>query len=189
MLAGVIGKNGLQVRISQTDGTLTDCFCPDSGTIYLSSGVRNSDSPVSCAVALHEFGHALMWKERRTFEGFSLWARKYQFRFCTVGIPIALLYALLKLHALGVLAAVLLGMFVLCTVCICVSEVSATCVALNMLKKITLARESMGACKSLLVKCLMTYIGEAFVQVSGAVLLTTAAALAACGKKASKNRS
>src|SRR4030095_9820195 len=47
------------VQVAGTQGQLSDHYDPRDKTLYLSSGVANSPSVASVAVAAHELGHAM----------------------------------------------------------------------------------------------------------------------------------
>lgn len=60
----ILDKNGLNdVYVVETQGNLTDHYDPKRNTIRLSSEVFHGTSVAACAVAAHEVGHALQYKD------------------------------------------------------------------------------------------------------------------------------
>jgi len=55
----ILQFNDLQVQIYETQGTLTDNYNPQKGTLNLSPAVYEQPSIASMAIAAHECGHAL----------------------------------------------------------------------------------------------------------------------------------
>lgn len=63
----ILDKNGLNdLYVVETQGNLTDHYDPKRNTIRLSSEVFHGTSVAACAVAAHEVGHALQYKEGYT---------------------------------------------------------------------------------------------------------------------------
>jgi len=63
----ILDKNGLSnIYVVETHGNLTDHYDPKRNTIRLSSEVFHGTSVAACAVAAHEVGHALQYKEGYT---------------------------------------------------------------------------------------------------------------------------
>ena len=63
----ILDKNGLnELYVVETQGNLTDHYDPKRNTIRLSSEVFHGTSVAACAVAAHEVGHALQYKEGYT---------------------------------------------------------------------------------------------------------------------------
>ena len=61
-------ENGMQnIKIIQTEGTLTDNYNPTQMTVNLSEGIYNGTSIASIAVAAHECGHAIQHHTGYTF--------------------------------------------------------------------------------------------------------------------------
>lgn len=64
----ILQTNGLtNVRILETDGTLTDHYDPTNKVIRLSKNIYNDTSISAAAVAAHEVGHAIQDKEAYSF--------------------------------------------------------------------------------------------------------------------------
>lgn len=63
----ILDKNGLNdIYVVETHGNLTDHYDPKRNTIRLSSDVFHGTSVAACAVAAHEVGHALQYKDGYT---------------------------------------------------------------------------------------------------------------------------
>ena len=63
----ILDKNGLEkIYIVETAGELTDHYDPKRNTIRLSSEIFHGTSIAACAVAAHEVGHAIQYKEGYT---------------------------------------------------------------------------------------------------------------------------
>ena len=64
----ILDENGMQnIKIIQTEGTLTDNYNPTQMTVNLSEGIYNGTSIASIAVAAHECGHAIQHHTGYTF--------------------------------------------------------------------------------------------------------------------------
>lgn len=64
----ILEKNGLDgIYIVETQGKLTDHYDPRRKTIRLSSEVFHGTSIAACAIASHEVGHALQYKDGYSF--------------------------------------------------------------------------------------------------------------------------
>lgn len=60
----ILDKNGLEkIYVVETAGNLTDHYDPKRNTIRLSHEVFHGTSIAACAVAAHEAGHAIQYKE------------------------------------------------------------------------------------------------------------------------------
>lgn len=60
----ILDKNGLSnIYVVETQGNLTDHYDPKRNTIRLSSDIFHGTSVAACAVAAHEVGHALQYKD------------------------------------------------------------------------------------------------------------------------------
>ena len=60
----ILDKNGLEkIYVVETAGELTDHYDPKRKTIRLSSEIFHGTSIAACAVAAHEVGHAIQYKE------------------------------------------------------------------------------------------------------------------------------
>jgi len=60
----ILAKNGLDnIYVVETAGNLTDHYDPKRNTIRLSSDIFHGTSIAACAVAAHEVGHAIQYKE------------------------------------------------------------------------------------------------------------------------------
>ena len=59
----LIYNAGCNTRVGSTAGTLTDHFNPRNNSVALSEGVYGSDSISALAVAAHEIGHVMQYKE------------------------------------------------------------------------------------------------------------------------------
>lgn len=59
----ILYRQNCQASIVPISGNLTDNFNPRTNTISLSQPVYNSDSIAAVAVAVHELGHAMQYKE------------------------------------------------------------------------------------------------------------------------------
>lgn len=63
----ILDKNGLEkIYVVETAGELTDHYDPKRNTIRLSSEIFHGTSIAACAVAAHEVGHAIQYKEGYT---------------------------------------------------------------------------------------------------------------------------
>lgn len=63
----ILAKNGLDnIYVVETAGNLTDHYDPKRNTIRLSSEIFHGTSIAACAVAAHEVGHAIQYKEGYT---------------------------------------------------------------------------------------------------------------------------
>ena len=59
----LIEKKGLNVKVCQIHGNLTDNYNPTTQVLSLSQGVYNSASIAALAVSAHEVGHAVQHQE------------------------------------------------------------------------------------------------------------------------------
>lgn len=63
----ILDKNGLEkIYVVETSGNLSDHYDPKRNTIRLSSEIFHGTTIAACAVAAHEVGHALQYKEGYT---------------------------------------------------------------------------------------------------------------------------
>lgn len=64
----ILDANGLSnIKLYQTNGTLSDNYNPSEKVISLSKGIYDSDSIAAISVAAHEVGHAIQDKESYLF--------------------------------------------------------------------------------------------------------------------------
>lgn len=102
----ILKANGLDnVYVVETKGILSDHFDPGANVVRLSSAVYNGNSVSSAAIAAHEVGHAIQYKEGNFF----MKIRKFIFplvnissKFGYIAIIIGLIFGLFDLVYIGI---------------------------------------------------------------------------------------
>lgn len=102
----ILKKNGLEnVYVVETKGYLSDHFDPGANVVRLSSAVFHGETISSAAIAAHEVGHAIQYKEGNFF----MKIRKFIFplvnissKFGYIAIIIGLIFGLLDLFYIGI---------------------------------------------------------------------------------------
>lgn len=158
----ILDKNGLEkIYVVETNGNLTDHYDSRRNTIRLSHDVFHGTSIAACAVAAHEVGHALQYKEGYTpikvrnaiipIVNFSSQAGYF-------AIVISFIFGLTKLLWIGIALEIIILLFQLLTLPV---EFNASKRAKEQLnnEKILNNIESEGANKMLMAAA-MTYVAS-----------------------------
>lgn len=156
----ILKKNNIDnVYVVETKGYLSDHFDPSQNVIRLSSDVYHGNSLASIAVASHECGHAIQYKEGNKF----IKLRKVIFpvvnlssKFGYIAILIGAFSGIMDFILLGLLMLVMILFFQLITLPV---EFDASRKALECLSKynITIDDEKNG-CKKVLFAAALTYV-------------------------------
>lgn len=162
----ILSRNGLDyVDVVETRGYLSDHFDPRSNVVRLSSAVYNDKSISSAAIAAHEVGHAIQYKEGNFFMKIRSFIVPFV-NICSklgyVAIIIGFIFSMLKLVYIGIGTLVVILFFELVTLPV---EFGASRKALSNLESANLLEsgEKKGAFK-VLGAAALTYV---------AALLTT----------------
>lgn len=156
----VLKANGLdKVYVVETKGYLADHFDPGHNVIRLSHDVFHGKSISSVAIALHEVGHAIQYKEGNFF----IKLRKFIFpvvslcsKFGYIAIIIGLIFSSLQLFYIGIVMLLVILFFQLITLPV---EFDASKRALANIEKhnFLLKKERSGA-RKVLVAAALTYV-------------------------------
>lgn len=158
----ILDKNGLEkIYVVETNGNLTDHYDPRRNTIRLSHDVFHGTSIAACAVAAHEVGHALQYKEGYTpikvrnaiipIVNFSSQAGYF-------AIVISFIFGLTKLLWIGIALEIIILLFQLLTLPVEFNASKRAKEQLNQ-EKILNNSESEGANKMLMAAA-MTYVAS-----------------------------
>ena len=158
----ILDDNGLsEIYIVETKGTSTDHYDPNSKVIRLSHDIYHGETVSAMAVAAHECGHAIQYKEGNKF----IKIRSFIFpvvRFCSYAsyfvILISLLAGMLDLLYLGIGMLIVILLFQLLTLPV---EFDASSKALKEIERLSLSRsdEKEGA-KKVLTAAALTYVAS-----------------------------
>lgn len=158
----ILKNNGLDnVYVVETKGYLSDHFDPGQNVVRLSTNVFHGKSISALAVAAHEVGHAIQYKEGNFF----MKLRKYIFpvvnlcsRFGYLAIFIGLVFSLMDLFYIGIVMLFAILFFQLITLPV---EFDASRKAMINLKKYNFLsdKERDGASKVLFAAAL-TYVAS-----------------------------
>ncbi len=156
----VLRQNGVaDVRIEQVSGNLTDHYDPKANVIRLSDGVYGSTSVAAVGVAAHEAGHAVQYAK-----GYGpIKLRTAIVPACNIGsrlgIPLAIIGAILNFTGLIYIGIVLFGLAVFFQVVTLPVEFNASRRAMQAISSTGLLsnQESKGA-KAVLSAAAMTYV-------------------------------
>lgn len=156
----ILKRNGLDnVYVVETRGYLSDHFDPGQNVVRLSSAVYHGKSLSSVAIAAHEVGHAIQFKEGNFF----MKLRKFIFpvvalssKFGYIAILIGAIFGIMQLFWLGIVMLFAILFFQLVTLPV---EFDASRKALVNLEKcnILLSDEKRGASK-VLEAAALTYV-------------------------------
>lgn len=158
----ILEKNGLEnIYIVETKGNLTDHYDPKRNTIRLSTEVFHGTSIASCAVAAHEVGHAIQYKDGYTpikirnsiipIVNFSSQAGYF-------AILISFIFGLTKLLWVGIILELIILLFQLLTLPV---EFNASNRALKQLQSENLLEQNeISSAKNMLGAAAMTYVAS-----------------------------
>lgn len=165
----LIEKKGLNVKVCQIHGNLTDNYNPTTQVLSLSQGVYSSASIAALAVSAHEVGHAVQHQEgyfMLKFRSFMVGVVNFGSR---LALPLAIIGLLLTwtaqfytfgeyLLAIGIFAYSLTAIFAFITLPV---EINASNRAKKMLieNNVLTERELKGA-KSVLSSAALTYVAS-----------------------------
>lgn len=158
----ILKKNGLDhVYVVETKGYMADHFDPNQNVIRLSTEVYNGTSISALAVAAHEVGHAIQYKEGNFF----IKLRKYIFpivsissKFGYFAIFIGLIFGFLELFYIGIVMLFAILFFQLITLPV---EFDASKKALTNLDKYNyLVKEEYIGAKKVLFAAALTYVAS-----------------------------
>ena len=156
----ILKANGMdKVYVVETKGYLSDHFDPSQNVVRLSHDVFHGTSLSAAAIAAHEVGHAIQYKEGNFF----IKLRKFIFpvvslcsKFGYIAILIGLLFSSLQLFYVGIVMLVVILFFQLITLPV---EFDASKRAMANLEKynLLLSDERSGA-RKVLVAAALTYV-------------------------------
>ena len=156
----VLRQNGVDgVRIDHVSGNLSDHFDPRTNVIRLSDDVYNSTSVAAVGVAAHEAGHAVQYAK-----GYSpIKLRAAIIPACNIGsqlgIPLALIGAVMGVLGLVYAGLALFGLAVLFQVITLPVEFNASRRAINAINSTALlTKEESSGAKAVLSAAAMTYV-------------------------------
>ena len=156
----VLRQNGVDgVRIEHVSGNLSDHFDPRTNVIRLSDDVYNSTSVAAVGVAAHEAGHAVQYAK-----GYSpIKLRAAIIPACNIGsqlgIPLALIGAVMGVLGLVYAGLALFGLAVLFQVITLPVEFNASRRAINAINSTALlTKEESSGAKAVLSAAAMTYV-------------------------------
>jgi len=155
----VLYRNGCNTSITQISGSLTDHYNPKTNTVALSEPVHSSTSVAALAVALHELGHVMQYKDGYTpikIRNSILPAANIGSRIAPLIVIIGLFMSSFNISMIGViLYSAVLG-FQLVTLPV---EFNASSRALHMLESGGyLQRDELPGAKRVLRMAAMTYV-------------------------------
>lgn len=157
----ILDRNGLSnVSVEQTGGRLSDHFDPNRNLIRLSDDVYNGTSITALAVAAHECGHAIQYKE-----GYApIKARKAIFPVVSFASNLSMLFFMLGLIFSNILTNIGIIMFsatVIFQVITLPVEFDASRRALNNLESLGVIRnDELKGSKKVLNAAAMTYVAS-----------------------------
>ncbi len=158
----ILAKNGLEnIYVVETRGNLTDHYDPRRNTIRLSTEIFHGTSIAACAVAAHEVGHAIQYKEGYTpikirnaiipLVNFSSQAGYF-------AIVISFIFGLTKLLWIGIALEIIILLFQLLTLPV---EFNASSRALKQLENENLLEKNeISKASSMLKAAAMTYVAS-----------------------------
>ncbi len=156
----VLRQNGVDgVRIEHVSGNLSDHFDPRTNVIRLSDDVYNSTSVAAVGVAAHEAGHAVQYAK-----GYGpIKLRAAIIPACNIGsqlgIPLALIGAVMGVLGLVYAGLALFGLAVLFQVITLPVEFNASRRAINAINSTALlTKEESSGAKAVLSAASMTYV-------------------------------
>lgn len=156
----VLRQNGVDgVRIEHVSGNLSDHFDPRTNVIRLSDDVYNSTSVAAVGVAAHEAGHAVQYAK-----GYGpIKLRAAIIPACNIGsqlgIPLALIGAVMGVLGLVYAGLALFGLAVLFQVITLPVEFNASRRAINAINSTALlTKEESSGAKAVLSAAAMTYV-------------------------------
>ena len=156
----VLRQNGVDgVRIEHVSGNLSDHFDPRTNVIRLSDDVYNSTSVAAVGVAAHEAGHAVQYAK-----GYGpIKLRAAIIPTCNIGsqlgIPLALIGAVMGVLGLVYAGLALFGLAVLFQVITLPVEFNASRRAINAINSTALlTKEESSGAKAVLSAAAMTYV-------------------------------
>ena len=156
----VLRQNGVDgVRIEHVSGNLSDHFDPRTNVIRLSDDVYNSTSVAAVGVAAHEAGHAVQYAK-----GYGpIKLRAAIIPACNIGsqlgIPLALIGAVMGVLGLVYAGLALFGLAVLFQVITLPVEFNASRRAINAINSTALlTKEESSGAKAVLSAAAMTYL-------------------------------
>ena len=156
----VLRQNGVDgVRIEHVSGNLSDHFDPRTNVIRLSDDVYNSTSVAAVGVAAHEAGHAVQYAK-----GYGpIKLRAAIIPACNIGsqlgIPLALIGAVMGVLGLVYAGLALFGLAVLFQVVTLPVEFNASRRAINAINSTALlTKEESSGAKAVLSAAAMTYV-------------------------------
>lgn len=158
----ILDKNGLNdIYVVETHGNLTDHYDPKRNTIRLSSDVFHGTSVAACAVAAHEVGHALQYKDGYTpikIRNTIIPIVNFSSSAGYIVILLSLVFGVTDLLWIGIALEVIILLFQLLTLPV---EFNASKRAKEQLKKENILDESeISGANSTLTAAAMTYVAS-----------------------------
>ncbi len=158
----ILDKNGLSnIYVVETHGNLTDHYDPKRNTIRLSSDVFHGTSIAACAVAAHEVGHALQYKDGYTpikIRNSIVPVVNFSSKAGYFAIVLSFIFGLTDLLWIGIALEIIILLFQLLTLPV---EFNASKRAKEQLKKENILDESeISGANSTLTAAAMTYVAS-----------------------------
>ncbi len=158
----LLKENDLEnIYVIETKGELTDHYDPNNKVIRLSTEVFNGENISSCAVAAHEVGHAIQYKQGNKFIKIRSLLVPFV-NFCSklgyIAIVISLISGILDLLYLGVFLLFSILIFELVTLPV---EFGASKIGLENLKKYNILKDDeLVFAKKVLTAAALTYVAS-----------------------------
>ncbi len=149
------------IYVIETKGELTDHYDPEAKVIRLSTSVFHGTDVAACAVAAHEVGHAIQYKEGNKF--IRIRSAIFPFiRFCSnigyIVIVISLILGAIDMFYLGIVLLSMILLFQLLTLPV---EFDASRKGLNNLSKFSVLEKSeLDSAKQVLFAAALTYVAS-----------------------------
>lgn len=157
----MLKEHGLDdIYVVECRGNLTDHYDPSGKVIRLSSDIFHGESIASLAVAAHEVGHAIQYKEGNVLikiRSFIYPLVSLASNFSYIAILLGLILGILELFYVGVALFAIILLFQLLTLPV---EIDASKKAMKNLKVKYLSDRELDGAHSMLVAAAMTYVAS-----------------------------
>lgn len=158
----ILVKHGLEdIYIVETTGELTDHYDPSKKVIRLSHDIFHGESIASCAVAAHEVGHAIQYKEGNKlikFRSLIFPVVSFCSKFGYIVIILSFILGQIQFFYLGIAMLAFILLFQLVTLPV---EFDASNKALSELEKEQiLSQEELNSAKKVLLAAALTYVAS-----------------------------
>ena len=156
-------KNNMSTQIRLIKGCLTDYFSPETDYIFLSESTYNHYSLLSVSVALHEFAHAILFKEGEICHRISIIMNGFTENLCAKFLVVSVFVCTILSEPpkwLVICAIIFCVLYLMGSISIIVREWKASSKALQILNDMDVEIEDLKKCKVLLRSCWITYVAK-----------------------------